>query len=117
MTITDYKLIQANGNMELAAEVGRFMKLGEGWAPEGSPFIVGTKQVTDAGPTCDVHLLGPIIRIYAQAIVKREPESESLRVLLEWHREALEAITAWQQGQVDAESALGHIAGVMGAKP
>ena len=78
MTITDYKLIQAEGNKALQAEVERFIK--DGWAPHGAPFIVGTKQMSDAKVIRGV-VIGPTIRIFAQAIVKREPEHAELQRL------------------------------------
>ena len=96
MTIKDYKLIQADGNRALQEEVGRFVK--EGWAPKGRPFII------EVGETYTSIL---------QAIILREPESQELLRLRHWHREATEAVDAWEHGQVDADSSLGHIRAVL----
>jgi hypothetical protein len=103
MTITDYKLIQADGNRELAEEVKRFIDMGEGWEPFEAPIsslVVGDETAK-------------VYHYFAQAIVKRTTESETMLRLRHWHREATEAVTAWEQGQVDAESALGHIRAVL----
>jgi hypothetical protein len=99
MTITDYKLLQADGNRELAKEVKRFLEMDEGWQPMGGPVVYGEPDVEYFE--------------YFQAIVKRTTESETMLRLRHWHREATEAVTAWEQGQVDAESALGHIRAVL----
>lgn len=102
MTITDYKLIQADGNRELAKEVKRFIDMGEGWEPfEGPALLVEDKDVCGND------------YIYCQAIVKREPESEELRQLRWLYAEAMEAVTAVEMGQVAEESALAHIAATL----
>jgi hypothetical protein len=102
MTITDYKLIQADGNRELAKEVKRFLDMGEGWEPMGG-IQSAVMNVPKRGPKA----------VILQAIVKRTTESETMLRLRHWHREATEAVTAWEQGQVDAESAIGHIRSVL----
>jgi hypothetical protein len=99
MSITGYKLIQADGNRELAKEVMRFIDTGDGWQPLGAPTVYWYAEL--AHYEC------------FQAIVKREPESEELRELRWLYTEAMEAATAAEMGQVDAESALAHIAATL----
>jgi hypothetical protein len=65
--ITDYKLIQAAGNQELAAEVMRFVK--DGWEPHGTPFYHAETR-----------------SVLLQVIVKREPESAELTRLRDIER-------------------------------
>jgi hypothetical protein len=78
--ITDYKVIQADGNRALAEEVKRFVD--EGWEPWGSVILVGTKgPITLPG---EPHV--EPVRIYAQPIVKREAEHEELSRLREMER-------------------------------
>lgn len=62
--ITDYKLLEVPNNRELQQEVKRF--IGEGWEPFGSPVVSSEDEVQIT---------------YAQAIVKREPESKELEKL------------------------------------
>lgn len=81
--ITDYKVIQADGNRELAKEVKRFID--EGWEPSGSVLLVGTK--TPGGlPFGGESDAQPIVRIYAQPIVKREPEHAEIKRLRDLER-------------------------------
>lgn len=90
MTITDYKLLQADGNQELAAGVRRFMK--EGWEPHGRPFVVGSMAMKEAKVINGV-IIGPTIHVFAQAIVKRETESAELRRLRDLERHIDQIVT------------------------
>lgn len=73
--ITDYKVIQADGNRELAEEVKRFID--EGWEPSGSVTVVmailhtGEKQATGG---------------LWQPIVKREAEHAEIKRLRDLER-------------------------------
>ena len=77
--IVDYKLIQADGNMALAAEVMRFAK--DGWDVLGAPIITGTISMTTEMVDGEARAVNEIKTIYAQAIILREPESAELRRL------------------------------------
>lgn len=72
--ITGYKLIQADGNRELAEEVQRFIDKGEGWEPFGSAQIGVASGEQEA------------LRCYIQAIVRRESESAELKRLRDFER-------------------------------
>jgi hypothetical protein len=78
--ITDYKLIQADGNQELAASVMRLIK--DGWEPFGGiqSAVVHPK-------------LGEPRAVIIQAIVKRESESAELRRLRDIERDVDRIVT------------------------
>ncbi len=76
--ITGYKLLQADGNMALAVEVERFIKLGEGWDVLGAPFV--DPAIEQQHP-------------FFQAIVKREPESAELQRLRDIERHVDRIVT------------------------
>ncbi len=87
MTIKDYKLIQADGNMALAAEVMRFVR--EGWEPLGRPFMLErVVHFDDDGR----ELQGPFY-FYAQAIILSEPEHAELARLRDIERHVDRIVT------------------------
>lgn len=83
MTIKDYKLIQADGSKALAAEVMRFAK--EGYVPVGAPFKSGLMLTVDGVTLEGDH--------FAQAIILREPESATLKRLMDLERHVDQIVT------------------------
>ena len=90
--ITDYKLLQANGNKALAAEVQRFIN--QGWEPHGSPIVDEQIEIYDNGSIkeCVVH--------HYQAIIKRKPESDELNQLRWLHDEVADAVSYHTEGTI-----------------
>lgn len=108
--ITDYKVIQADGNRALAKEVKRLID--EGWEPWGSVILVGTKGPAPIpGVASGTEQTRLITRIYAQPIVKREAEHTELARLREMER--LIGQTDDQidelRGVVPAENIVAHV--------
>lgn len=94
--ITDYKLIQADGNQELAAEVRWLIK--DGWEPLGAPIKVSEWDGIDGvcTPGC----------LFAQVLVKRESESAELRRLRDIERDVDRIVTELENPCADEASML-----------
>jgi hypothetical protein len=90
--ITDYKLLEVPNNRELQQEVNRFID--QGWEPFGSPVVSSEDEVQIT---------------YAQAIVKRQPESEELEGLRMKLAEVNLATTAGLMGTISEREALEDI--------
>ena len=90
MTIKDYKLIQADGNMALAVEVMRFVV--DGWEPVGAPFRAGKRYAGGIEFVAGV-MVTPVIQVLAQAIILREPESAELKRLRDIERHVDHIVT------------------------
>lgn len=102
--ITDYKLLEVPNNRELQKEVKRFID--KGWEPFGSPVYVGPMRRHEDHPGS----IGPHVRqVYAQAIVKRRPESEELANLRVFLAKVTELINAGLDGVIADREALDGI--------
>jgi hypothetical protein len=106
--ITDYKLLEVPNNRELQQEVKRF--IAEGWEPFGSPVYVGPMRRHEDRPGS----IGSHVRqVYAQAIIKRRPESEELEGLRASIRIVNTVITDGLNGVVTEREALEAMDGVL----
>jgi hypothetical protein len=101
--IIDYKLLQADGNRELQKEVKRFID--QGWEPFGAPIHIGLQSVLY--PDQEERT---VVWTFAQAIVKRQPESEELGGLRARMTATSEQVSAGLTGVISEREALEGIA-------